>query len=469
MTVTPLGRTAPLPATPARSAATRDDHAAAVVRTAARPLSALLLGYPLWWALGVQIPLWPVAALPLLAWMLVNRRQVALPPGYGVLLLLLGWMVVSGLMLSSARYAAAYSLRLTLYVSVAVMGVFVWNALHRGLERQRVLNWLLLVWGVAVVLALPGLFVAPLEFTSPFGAALRAVGINDPYITALTRPRLIEFDALYQTARPSALFPYTNDWGAAMGILTPVAVHGVVTARTTRRRVGLGLLLALSAAPILVSVNRGAWVSIGVAVAYVLVLRLLSGRPRVLLGVLAGAGVVLALVVSLPGLRDLLTNRFENSNVSTRETLYQASWGLALRSPVFGWGSPQSSEGLADSNNVSIGTHGQLWTTLVSQGIVGAALLLATVAAIWWHSRPARTTSPDLWLHATGVVLVVQTAFYDILPVPLATALFALAVCAAGRRTAAPAGPAPARTIPDLPDAGRPHRAARRPERTPAR
>ncbi|WP_299052684.1 O-antigen ligase family protein [uncultured Nocardioides sp.] len=461
MTVTDLVRQHP-----GRRVAPREERRAdgrAAVARAARPLAVLLLGYPLWWVLGIQIPLWPVAALPLLAWLVTNRRQVVLPPGYGVLLVFLGWVLISALMLTSARYALAYGLRTTLYVAVAIMAFFVWNALHRGLDRRRVLGWLLALWGAAVLLALPGLLVAPLEIPTPFGTALRTVGINNPYVVAMTRARFTEFDQLYQTARPAALFPYTNDWAAAMGILTPVAVHGALTAATRRRRVLIAVLLAVSAVPILISVNRGAWVSITVAVVYVMVVRVAAGRPKVLLGVLGGAGVVATVVATVPGLLDTLTSRFEYSNVSTRETLYQASWELALRSPFFGYGAPQSSEGLADSNDVSIGTHGQLWTTMVSHGLVGAALLLGTIAAIWWHSRPARAASPDLWLHATGVVVVVQTAFYDILPVPLATALFALAVCATGRRGEGTDRSADPRTTPE--PAGGPYLDRRRPER----
>lgn len=404
---------------------------------AALPLAALLVAYPLWWALGVQLPAWPVLAVPVAAWLLANRRTLGLPPGYGALGLFLGWVLVSALMLTTWRYAAAYTLRLLLYVAVAVFALFVWNALRRGLEPWRVTGWLTVLWGSAVLLALPGVAAANLEFTSPLQAILAGLGADDPFVVALTHPEFSEYDVLYGVPRPSPLFAYTNDWGAAIGILTPVAVHAWLTAPSARARLVLGALLGVSLVPILVSLNRGCWISIGVAVGYVLLRRAAVGRLQVLAGVSGCALLATALYFLVPEINRIVTARFDYANTSTRETLYEAAFRLAARSPLFGYGAPQSSQGLADSNDVSIGTHGQLWTILVSQGFVGAALFVFAIAAVWWHARPLSGRSHDVWLHATGLVLLVQIAFYEVLPVPLAVALFALAV-SGYHRTRAP-------------------------------
>jgi hypothetical protein len=158
----------------------------------------------------------------------------------------------------------------------------------------------------------------------------------------------------------------------------------------------------------------------------------------VLVGTSGAALSALGLYLAVPQIHRVVTARFDYANTSTRETLYEASFRLASSSPLFGYGSPQSSAGLADSNDVSIGTHGQLWTILVSQGYVGAALFIAAVAVIWWRARPRHGGSPDVWLHAVGPVLLVQIAFYEVLPVPLTVALAALAVCGVNRRRLAP-------------------------------
>lgn len=422
----------------------RVDEPALLVRAVA-PIGALLLGYPVWWALGIQIPLWVVAAVPVGLWLLVNRRSVVLPPGYGVLAVFIGWVLISGVMLSTPRYLAAYGFRLSLYLAVALMAVLVWNALARGLSARRVLLWLTALWAAAILLAYPGILFNNLQFTSPFEAITAAVGLDDPFVRSLTHPQFSEYDGLYGSPRPSALFAYTNDWGAAVGILFPVAVHMFLVAPRRVERALMGLLLVVAVPAIIVSLNRGSWISIAVAVGYVLVRRTVAGDLKVLGAVVGGALAVVGTVLAVEPLRRIITARFDYSNTSTRETLYGAAWDLALQSPLFGWGAPQSSAGLANSNDVSIGTHGQLWTILVSQGLVGTGLFLAAAGLIWWHARPRDARSPDVWLHATGVVLVVQLAFYEVLPVPLAVALFAMAVTGV-RRLHPAAQPVPAPT-----------------------
>lgn len=74
---------------------------------AALPLAVLLVGYPVWWALGIQLPVWPVLAVPVATWLVVNRARIALPPGYGLLVLFVGWVGLSALMLTNVRYAYA--------------------------------------------------------------------------------------------------------------------------------------------------------------------------------------------------------------------------------------------------------------------------------------------------------------------------------------------------------------------------
>ncbi|MDT9594389.1 O-antigen ligase family protein [Nocardioides zeae] len=406
---------------------------AAGVVAGVRPVAVLLLGYPLWWALGVQLPFWALAAAPVLVWLWLNRRTIVLPPGYGALLLFLGWVLASGLTLTTVRYAMAYGLRLVLYVAVVAIGIAVWNALRHGYPARRVVTWLVAFWAAAILLAYPGILVSNLEFTSPLEALLRALGIDDPFLTSLTHPEFSEYDQLYGAPRPSPLFAYTNDWGAAVGILLPVGMYAFVTAAGRREKVLLGLLLLASVPPVLVSLNRGCWITIGVALAWVVVQRALSGDLRPVAAVGATVAAIGATVVLVEPLRRALTARFEYGNTSTRATLYEASWDLALRSPLLGWGAPQSSEGLADSNDVSIGTHGQLWTILVSQGLVGLGLFVLAVLLVWWHARPA-SGAPEVWLHALGPALLVQIAFYEVLPVPLAVALLALAVCGTQRR-----------------------------------
>src|SRR2546430_9186097 len=62
------------------------------------PLTGILLLYPLWWALGLGVLVFPLAALPM-AVILIRRRRagrrLAVPPGFAFWLLFLVVVVVS--------------------------------------------------------------------------------------------------------------------------------------------------------------------------------------------------------------------------------------------------------------------------------------------------------------------------------------------------------------------------------------
>lgn len=397
------------------------------------PLVVLLTGYPLWWLGGFQMFLWPLTAMLALGWLVTNRRTAVLPPGYALWLLFLVWVIASALVLSSPRYAAAWFFRMVLYTSVVIIGILVFNLLRRGLAERRLVSAVTFFWAAAVVMSLPGLALGTLELTSPTERLLPAAVLDQPFIQAIVHPSLSTLDSLYGVARPSPLFAYTNEWGAAMGVLTPVAVYALITSRTVLSRVVIGVLLAVSVVPLVFSINRGAWIGIAVAVAYVTLRRIFGGNVRFAVW-LSVVLVAMAVVLTATPLQRVIEDRLANENLDTRTNLYSASLQLAVESPLFGHGAPQSSEGLANSNDVSIGTHGQFWTVLVSQGLVGEAIFLAALLFPWLLAWPSRGGStPLVWLHATGPVLVVETLYYEVIPVPLAVTLISLAVCAAAR------------------------------------
>ena len=51
------------------------------------PLTGILLLYPLWWALGLGVLIFPIAAVPMVVILVRQRRSgrpIALPPGFAV-------------------------------------------------------------------------------------------------------------------------------------------------------------------------------------------------------------------------------------------------------------------------------------------------------------------------------------------------------------------------------------------------
>src|SRR5260370_16827865 len=62
-------------------------------RPPAWPVTALLIGYPLWWGLGLADFMWMILALPMIcqmvAWQSAGGRRLRVPPGFGLWLLFL--------------------------------------------------------------------------------------------------------------------------------------------------------------------------------------------------------------------------------------------------------------------------------------------------------------------------------------------------------------------------------------------
>ena len=407
----------------------------------ALPLSAVLWAYPLWWALGISAAVWSIAALVMASWLITTRATVRVPPAFGWWLLFLAWVFLSALTLDSGGRAAAALYRGASYLAGTVFLLYVLNTGERLLPTRIVTRGLTALWGWSVGLGLVALAIPREQFTSLAERVLPGSLVAQPFVYALVHPRFASEDLLVHVPRPTPLFQYTNTWGSVVGLLFPVAVFAALSAPTRRARLLLWAAVAVSAVPVVVSINRGLWISIVVAVAYVLARRLARGDLRAAWAFLAAAAAAAVAVLATP-LGTVINERLHASNTSTRQTLYAASVQEAVRSPVLGHGSPTSSAGLFDSNSVSVGTHGQFWTVLVSQGFPGAVFFvgaLVGVAVATW-----RVTDRGLWLHAVLVVAVVQLPFYDLLPAGIAIWGAVVALCVRdvrGRTAPAPPGP----------------------------
>lgn len=411
--------------------------------------------YPLWWALGLQLAAWPVSALLLGVWLVRRRSRLSVPTGFGLWLLFLAWTVASALVLHGSDRVLAWGYREAMYVSGTVVLLFLVNVSPREFSTRLICRLVLTLWALTIVTGSLGIVVPDLSFTSLAELVLPSSVTSVRFIADQIHPDFGNSTELLGVTRPSALYSYTNSWGAALGILTPMALYARTTLTSAWTRLAFWALLVASLVPVVVSVNRGLWVSLVVAALFVAGRGLLQGRPAVALGVLLGSGTV-ALAVLLSPLLGVLQKRLETPNVGTRETLVGAAVQLVGGSPLLGYGAPQSVSTIADTNDVNVGTHGQLWTLLVSQGYPGtffyfAFFLVALVAT--WQLRQAAW-----WLQAAVAVFLVQALFYNALPVPLVLVMVALALCL--REQAAGVDRAPPPALAADPDPGRP-RAAR--------
>ena len=391
-----------------------------------RPLLLTLWAYPLWWALGLQMFAWPLASAVMLVRLFLNRAQVIVPRGFGLWLLFLCWTVLGVAMLDSADRLAAWGYREMLYVAATALLIALVNLDEEDLPTPRLARALVGLWYATVVAGFIGIVAPGLSFRSLAEHALPSSLTGIAFVHDQIHPRFGDQAEFLGTVRPAALYSYTNSWGAALAMLTPLAIYGLTFIRSHAARVTFWVTAAASLVPIIVSVNRGLWVGVLVAAVVVAVRSAIARRPGLLLGILAAMLTLFAAVWFTP-LRDVVIDRLNKPNVSTRETLVSASLHLLKQSPLIGYGAPVSITDLADSNDVSVGTHGQLWTLLVSHGVPGTAFYFGFFLVILfatWRIRPAAW-----WAHAGIVVFVTQAPFYNALPVPLMLAMVASAIC----------------------------------------
>ncbi len=239
----------------------------------------------------------------------------------------------------------------------------------------------------------------------------------------MVRPRFAQVQNLFGVPipRPSTLFAFTNEWGGNVGLLTPFFVAATLySLDPVKRRLGV-LGLAVGVPPMILSVNRGLWLSAGAIFAIVAVRSFLNGRTAPL-KMLAGAIVAVAALVAFTPIGTLVAGRLSESDAGSREGIYHEAWQGALDSPIFGWGGPRPS---ANPFSPSVGTHGYIWYSMFSHGFVGLALYASFL--IWAMVRASRRRDPvSIMLACVVYVAALQALFYNMFPSPLPIILCAV-------------------------------------------
>jgi O-antigen ligase len=209
----------------------------------------------------------------------------------------------------------------------------------------------------------------------------------------------------------------------------PFALCAIAKARTKLARDALVVTALVSIFPLVFSLNRGAWLSAVAGVLYAVV-RLARGRNGQLLRVTAAVALLLGAVLFVTPLGEIVVTRLANGyGDAHRAELYAESIDLVRAAPVLGYGAPVLVEG-----NLSAGTHGQLWTIVVSQGVPGLLFFTAwLVWALWRAARALPRGHPGdrvvrFWCEVAIFVALVQMPYYDLLPWGLSIAMIAAAL-----------------------------------------
>ncbi|MEO8105866.1 MAG: ligase [Actinomycetes bacterium] len=387
---------------------------------------AALVGYPLWWALGLGALVFPLAAIPM-AWQLRQRAHIAVPPWFGLWLLFVGWsllgLVVLGinapdtLPTTFAQGLDAYVLRSMQYLGATVVLLYVGNLTEAEVPRLRIIGWLGTLFMVTLVGGFVGLAVPSLAWKSPVEMLLPGPLAARRGIVSMVHPQVAQIQDVIGTgdARPNAPFEFTNAWGNNLSILIIWFVIGWIIYGTARRRLWGLVALAAAVVPIIYSLNRGLWLGLTLAICYAVFRLALAGRPW-LIGGLLGVAAIGLVVMAVSPLGGVITSRADSGNSNqVRSSLAQASIDGGFQSPLIGYGGTRETVGSDDSiaigatpecprcGNRTIGSTGHAWNVLYSHGVVGLAAFIAFFLGILWRYRHDVT---PIGLAAHTIVLV---------------------------------------------------------------
>jgi capsular polysaccharide biosynthesis protein len=430
------------------------------------PLTALVLGFPLWWVLGMAQLMPLVMALPMLL-SLLRRHPVRVPSGFGWWLIFLGCVALSVTMLfvdapgavpgGGPSRLVVFSFRLLWYLACTIVLLWVINLDEEALPTRLVVRLMGWMFVITVGGGLLGVLAPTLEFTSPVEALLPGALRSNSFVRSLVHPATAAVQSILGDAspRPIAPFAFANSWGANLSMFLPFFLLGWLGKDAGWRRKAAPVVLALAAVPVVMSLNRGLWLSLALGAAYYIIRLVLTGRLVAIAGVALVFAVAGSVFLASP-LGDMVANRLEtpHSNDRRGELLSQTVSATATGSPVLGFGSTRDVQGsfasIAGGSRPDcpacsvppLGTQGQLWLVLFSQGFVGLVAFLAFFGgqlARHWRSRTP--------IETVGVCLLLffglQLFIYDTLGMPMYTLMIAIGLMYRERTSSAVHSPGP--------------------------
>lgn len=374
------------------------------------PLLAALYGLPVFWVLGA-LPFAYLGLATIMLAFLIARGGVRHLTGLGFYFAFLAWVTISGLNISGLGQAVGYLWRIGDLIAVGIAMLYYANA--ERISSHDLMRALTYTWVVIVGFGLLAGVFPEVRITTPFSYLLPEVIAGNPLVNELLNPRLAEVQQPWGVTepynRPAAPFPYTNSWGTAYVLLTPVALAFLLVTPRRIVKVGLALVLAASLVPAVATSNRGMFLGLGVIVVYTTIRLTLQGRvlPGVLLTL--GSAGVLAVLQWSGAIADILGRQEYSDSTGTRSSVYSATFERTLESPLVGWGSPREEPGV----EVALGTQGYIWTLMFSFGFIGLALFLLFLWGAVLRTARVATVS-DVLIHAVLVATGVMILFYGL-------------------------------------------------------
>lgn len=380
--------------------------------------AALMVGYPISWALGLAPLHYPVLALPMLLWLLRNR-PLRVPPGTAAFALFLLVVGASAVQLNSIGRVAVFGLRSSWYAAAFLALLYLGRA-NPQTALRRIVRSMVGLWAVMIAIGWLSILAPELGWSTPVLRALPGPLAENEFIQDLVRPQVSEIQEFrfegVTLFRPAGPFPYTNAWGSTLALLTPFAIGALHDPRRVGvPRIVLAPILFAGLVPFALSLNRGAWLTLGLGLVYGTA-RLANIRrnplPIVGMAVLFALGAVVAVGSgAVETAVEQLSTRSADSN-ATRATLYVETIKGAADSPLLGYGSTRPNP--VDPDGPPLGTHGQLWAVLFAHGFVALVLYIGFFAAAFFRNRPVDPLPH--WAKVSLFIGLAQLSIYGHLP-----------------------------------------------------
>lgn len=413
------------PLAPRRAPALPGVRKVAASELPAWPLVTMFGLFPVWWLLGLADLIWILMAFPMVL-LLFRARAIQVPRGFGVYLLFLVWVTFSAIQLERFGQVLGFSYRWALYVSAAVLLVYAYNARSR-LTEQKILGALTAYWAATVAGGYVALLFPAAVLRTPLSFLLPRALLDNDLVNHMVVRRMTQWNPDSWVAldpRPSAPFLYTNNWGNVYSLLMPFVVAYLFKVRGTRR-FWLVLALALaSVVPALLTLNRGMFLGLGVALAYACFRLVLMRNVKAMVAVAAMAVVGVGAFALLP-VQDRLEQRItESSSTEDRASLYSQAIDTIPSSPVLGHAVPQEPD---NPNLDPVGTQGQFWMILVSHGVGALACFVGWFVLAFLQSLRRRDVV-GLVANTVLLVAVMELLYYGSLPYGLPILMVAAAL-----------------------------------------
>lgn len=406
------------------------------------PLAVVVFGYPLWWLIGIA-SIMPMLMSIVMARQLWRSRPILLPRGFAFWVLFLVWVPLGALTLwvdapgavpgGDITRLVPFAYRLAWYLTVTIVLLWTANVSRKEVPFAKVASIFAWMFVITSFGGLLGVIAPELELRSLVETVLPAGLRSNSFVRSLIHPAVADIQRVLgrPEARPKAPFPFANTWGAVLALSLPFFLVAWVKNGTRGQRLLVPVVLVVAAIPTVYSLNRGLWACLAVGVVFLAVVQGWRGRPMHLLAMLI-VGVVAVGALALSPLGTVIGERFDNQHSNDRrgELLTKTVTAATTASPVVGFGSTRDVQGsfasIAGGGTPScpacevppLGTQGQLWLVIFSQGLVGAAFFLLFFGSSFLGSIRCRT-QPEIVATALLLFFGLQLFVYDTLGMPL--------------------------------------------------